>query len=112
MPEPQRCSPVPRKPSLTPRAESLLADVEEVRSFLTHNVVQGRLNERGAYEVKLEPHHADPENNHIHLQAARPPEEIEDFGLEEACHGEEKGHGHAHSHESPQLGREVKWSGP
>ena len=39
--------------------DQALADAAEAADFLRTFVVQARLNERGNYEMKLEPHHAD-----------------------------------------------------
>lgn len=39
--------------------DQALADAAEAADFLRTFVVQAKLNERGNYEMKLEPHHAD-----------------------------------------------------
>ncbi len=49
-----------------------LVGIKEVEKMLLFNVVQGRSNERGNYEVKIEPHHT---TNHQHMTPARVVEE-------------------------------------
>lgn len=39
--------------------KKLLAEGEEAASFIKTFVVQAKLNDRGNYEMKVQPHHAD-----------------------------------------------------
>ncbi len=54
------------------KIEKHLAGIKEVEEMLLFNVVQGRSNERGNYEVKIEPHHT---GDHQHMVPARVIEE-------------------------------------
>ncbi len=54
------------------KIEKHLVGIKEVEEMLLFNVVQGKSNERGNYEVKIEPQHT---TDHQHMAPARVIEE-------------------------------------
>lgn len=55
--------------------DQALADAAEAADFLRTFVVQAKLNERGNYEMKLEPHHADAVAEEAAIRGSRRSEE-------------------------------------
>lgn len=72
------------------RADGLVRGIKDAEDFLLHNVVQGKLNERGNYEVELSEEHGEGGSGDIVVEVAMQGDEHQDVPvLEGGCKSSE-----------------------